>query len=142
MCFGHAMTFSVINHTRQDETSHSPSRTGNCIPHAMMADVADTLRVRLKQAMEDRGLSASQLSMRAGLNRRAVKDIEEGRAIAPKISTVFALAEALNVPPSYLLGISDIPTDLERQFLALLRQYDEDGQARLLEALRALAPRT
>lgn len=132
------MTNNVIDHIDQEQTSHSLSQCRGVISHGMV-QVTDTLRARLKIAMHDKGMTAAELSRKAGLNARAVKDIEEGRAIAPKISTVFALAEALNVPPSYLLGISDIPSDLEREFLSLLRQYDEDGKARLLAALRALA---
>lgn len=131
------MTFNVIDHILQDQSSHSPSQAGALIPHQMIP-VTDTLRARLKMAMQEKGMTAAELSRKAGMNARAVKDIEEGRAIAPKISTVFALAQALNVPPSYLLGLADVPSDLEKQFLDLLRQYDPDGQERLLKALQAL----
>lgn len=130
-------SFSVKIHTPQAETSHSPSRGVNAICSGMV-EVDDVVRARLKQERERQGVSASQLSVRAGLNRRAVTDIEEGRAVAPKITTVFALAEALGVSPSYLLGLTDVPTDLEREFLAFLRQYDRSGQEQLLKGLRAL----
>ena len=97
----------------------------------------EVFRQNLLRVMKSRGLKAAQLSRLAGLNPRAVKDIEEGRAQSPKLSTVFALADALEIDPGELIGLGP-----RHQLLAdlaeYLAKYSKDDQARLLEALRNL----
>lgn len=108
------------------------------MPTAM--DVNETFRRKLIEAREARGLNAAELSRRAGLNVRAVKDIEERRAQSPKLSTACALAGALGVDVSEL--IDPAPRHLlARELMDFLSQYDEESQLQLLSALRAIAPR-
>lgn len=100
----------------------------------------ETFRRNLLAAMAEQGLTAAGLSRAAGLNPRAVKDIEEGRVSSPRLSTVFALAEALDLDPGEMLGLG--PRDKIRRELALyLSQFDEDEQESLLSALKLLKPR-
>lgn len=68
-------------------------------------DVSEIFRANLLQILKDRKVSAASISRKAGLNIRAVKDIEERRAKSPRIQTVFKLAEALEVPAQELLGL-------------------------------------
>ena len=68
-------------------------------------DVSEIFRANLLQVLKDRKVSAASVSRKAGLNIRAVKDIEERRAKSPRIHTVFKLAEALDVPAQELLGL-------------------------------------
>lgn len=99
-------------------------------------DENDHFRRNLLAAMKDQGLSEAELSVRAGLNRRAVTDIREERTRSPKLSTVFALAKALGLDPGEMMGLGPrhkVQADLA-EFLA---QYGEDEQARLLDAIRA-----
>lgn len=103
-------------------------------------DANETFRRNLTAARQAKGLSAAVLSRMAGLNDRAVKDIEEGRAQSPKLSTVFALADALEVDPGSLMGLPPRPK-LVGELVAFLEQFDEDQQARLLAALAAIPPR-
>ena len=103
-------------------------------------DENETFRENLLRAMVDQGLKAAELSKRAGLNPRAVKDIEERQAISPKLSTVFALARALNADPGELMGLGPRPR-LARELLEFLSAYDLEEQERLLQALSALPTR-
>jgi transcriptional regulator with XRE-family HTH domain len=103
-------------------------------------DASHLFRANLLRLMAEKGLRAAEVSKRAGLNARAIKDIEEGRVVSPKLSTVFALAKALGADPGEMIGLgprSQVLPELQ-QFLA---QYDEDEQAQLLQALSALPPK-
>ncbi|MGY6704607.1 helix-turn-helix transcriptional regulator [Roseinatronobacter sp.] len=68
-------------------------------------DESEVFRRNMLSFMKIRGLSAAGLSRKAGLNPRAVKDIEERRTGSPRLSTVFNLARALEVPVEVLLGL-------------------------------------
>lgn len=119
----------------QYETSHS-QRFGSHGIYALVQNI-DVFRVNLLREMQSKGLKAAQLSRLAGLNPRAVKDLEEGRAASPKLSTVFKLAEALEVDPGELMGLGRRP-NLRADLVDFLAQYSEEDQARLLEALASL----
>lgn len=98
---------------------------------------SDFFRASLEQLRRQRGLSAAGLSRLAGLNPRAVTDIEEGRADSPKLSTAFALARALGADPAEMMGLGP-RVDLVPELAAYLAQYDESEQEQLLRALSAL----
>ena len=88
-------------------------------------------------ALDETGMSEAELSVKAGLNRRAVTDLREGRVRSPKISTVFALARALGKDPGEMLGLGprlQVQADLARY----LSEYDEAQQVQMLRALQAL----
>ena len=100
-------------------------------------DEGDILRTNLERLMAERDLNPARLSIQAGLNRRAVSDILEGRAQSPKLSTVFKLARGLACHPGELLGLgAQIP--LAPSLAKLLSQYDPADQERLAEALQNL----
>lgn len=94
-------------------------------------------RENLLAAMRESGMSAAELSRRAGLNARAVKDIEENRVRSPKLSTVFALSKALNRDPGEMMGLGPRPK-VRDDLAAFLSQYPEDEQERFLSALRLM----
>ena len=100
-------------------------------------DVSETFRSNLLAAMRERDMTAAGLSKAAGLNVRAVKDIEERKTASPKLSTVFALARALNADPAELMGLRP-RYQLKADLVAFLSQYDEADQERLLQALASL----
>lgn len=94
-------------------------------------------RDNLLSAMREQGMNAASLSRAAGMNARAVKDIEEGRVRSPKLSTVFALAKALNRDPGEMMGLG--PRQKVQSDLAdFLSQYSEEDQERLLSAIRLM----
>lgn len=72
----------------------------------VVVDVSEIFRANLLQLLKDRKISAASVSRKAGLNIRAVKDIEERRAKSPRIITVIKLAQALEVPAQDLLGLA------------------------------------
>jgi len=98
---------------------------------------SDVFRRNLLVAMAEKGLSAAELSRKAGLNARAVKDIEERRTVSPKISTVFALSRALDRDPGEMIGLGPRPA-LNGKLVAFLSRYSEADQERFLAALSLL----
>lgn len=134
---GHVPKTNVIFHTWQAETSHS----GIC-PDADKTpgmEESEVFRANLLAAMRDAGLKAAELSKMAGLNARAVKDIEERRTVSPKLSTVFALCRALNRDPAEMMGLGPRHR-MNKRLADFLSQYEEADQARFLSALELLTP--
>lgn len=97
---------------------------------------SEAFRANLLRIMAERGIAAATLSKMAGLNARAVKDIEEGRVKSPKVSTVFAIARALDEDPAVMLGLGPRPK-LRQELVEFLQQYTESEQAQILAALSA-----
>ncbi len=131
----HDPNASVKFHTAQGETSRLLETPLRRIPHGM--DVNDHLRVNIAPLRKARGMTPNDLAREAGINLRGVRDIEEGRSVSPKISTVVSLAKALGVRVSDLIG--DEPVDKLRQELVdFLLNYSLEDQERLLVALQAM----
>lgn len=132
---------SVKDHTRQADSladsSHATLQRHGFITWPM--DVSETFRRNLLALLAEKKISAATLSKAAGLNARAVKDIEERRTQSPKLSTVFALADALGVDAGALMGLPPRPR-LVGELVAFLEQLDAAQQERLLAALAALPP--
>ncbi|MGE3623255.1 MAG: helix-turn-helix domain-containing protein [Bdellovibrionales bacterium] len=63
----------------------------------------------LRKLMEDRGYNPRSLSLRAGLNATAVRDMLEGRSKFPRYDTARSLAIALDTTPVALMGDEDGP---------------------------------
>ena len=87
----------------------------------------------------DPDLNDAKLSLLAGVNRRMVTDMREGRVKSPKLSSVFAIARALNRDPGEMMGLGPRPK-IRSDLSAFLSQYDEDGQERILRAMKAFPP--
>ena len=100
-------------------------------------DVNEIFRLRLHAEMVAQGLNPASLSKKAELNRRAVTDLLEGRAQSPKLSTAYALANALGLSLDELTGKAT-QRSLAPRLAELLAQYDEADQERLAEAILAL----
>ncbi|WFE73793.1 helix-turn-helix transcriptional regulator [Roseinatronobacter sp. S2] len=105
---------------------------------------SEIFRKNLLHYMKLRGFSAASLSREAGLNNRAVKDIEERRTGSPRISTVFKFARALDVAQEVLLGLRDLDQDgrgaamdapVVNGFLSSLSQSERES---LLDSIRHL----
>lgn len=102
----------------------------------------EQFRKMLLQSMFEKGLNASALSRKAGLNPRAVKDIEERRIQNPRVSTVMSLERALEMTPGTLLGIIPSETEIDRSLLRLLGTLSREDQKRLFDFLAILRSRT
>ena len=94
-------------------------------------------RENLLSHMKDKGLKPAQLSKMAGLNPRAVKDIEEERIKNPRIQTVLALEAAMEQPFGKLLGKSI--DEIDSELLSLLGELDGATQKQLLMTLQSLS---
>ncbi len=129
---------SVNDHTWQDETSHSQGAPRSYKFESMNG--AKDFRDNLERIMLDKGMNPAQLSLRAGLNRRAVSDILEGRAQSPKLSTALSLASALGCDVGELIGLGK-RAYLVPELAELLSQYDQSAQEQLAKALAQIPQR-
>lgn len=100
-------------------------------------DVNEIFRLRLAAEMAAQGYNPASLSKKANMNRRAVTDLLEGKAQSPKLSTAFAIAEALGLTLDQLTGKAS-QRSLAPRLLELLSQYDQDEQEQLAAAISAL----
>jgi transcriptional regulator with XRE-family HTH domain len=62
--------------------------------------------------MEERGYNPRSLSLKAGLNATAVRDMLEGRSRFPRYDTAQALAAALETTPARLMSDGAIANDM------------------------------
>ena len=94
-------------------------------------------RENLLSHMKAKGLKPAQLSKMAGLNPRAVKDIEEERIKNPRIQTVLALEAAMELPFGKLLGksIDEIDNALTPECNTRLRSRHLEGGGFLLDVI-------
>ena len=100
-------------------------------------DESDAFRRNLARIIQERRLKPAQVSVAAGLNRRAVTDLLENRAASPKLSTAYAIAKALNEDLGEMMGLGH-SVRLVPELAQLLEQYGPDEQAQLAKALAAL----
>ena len=77
---------------------------------------------RIKQARKAAGMTQKELAEKVGVKFSAIHKYESGMIVNLKRETIAALAEALNVKPSWLMCMDDNPpqqrtiTDEELQF--------------------------
>ena len=58
----------------------------------------------LRLLMEKHGYNPRSLSLKAGLNATAVRDMLDGRSRFPRYDTIQAMAEVLQTTPALLMG--------------------------------------
>lgn len=69
------------------------------------------LASRLLLSRRDMRWNQIQLAEHSGVSRQYISDLERDRITNPGVEIVEALANALNVPPEYLTGWIDDPSD-------------------------------
>jgi DNA-binding XRE family transcriptional regulator len=87
----HNHTFAVL-YVGIGQEAAEPAR-----PEIMAALAAMTLGERIKIQRERAGLSQQQLATLAGLSVSMVSQLEQGKKPDPRLSTVLAIADALDV---------------------------------------------
>lgn len=101
----------------------------------------------LRLLMGAKGFNPRSLSLKAGLNPTAVRDMLEGRAKFPRYDTVESLAQALEVTPAQLMGgatthenpipaaapqtTNDEDLDLLTEIITRLQEVAEDHRHKL-----------
>lgn len=69
----------------------------------------DKFSDRLKKAMSAAGMKAIELHEKTGISKSTISEYLSG-GYEPKQKNIYKLAKALNVKPSYLMGLTDEPT--------------------------------
>lgn len=77
-------------------------RRGVKIPH-MVEREKSPIAQRIERRLEALGLSASAASLKAGLSRYAISNIQKNPSSVPRGQTLLQLARALETTPEYLL---------------------------------------
>lgn len=90
---------------------------------------------KIKQLRKGLGLTQTELGDRLGVKKNAVSKWECGRVEDIPTSTIKALANLFNVPPSYLID-DDSPFSIAKQ--ALHNFVDEITDEEAVRALRVL----
>lgn len=100
---------------------------------------------KIKKEMISRGISQNQLAKCAMISQSGLSSIVNG-AVSPKEETLRAIADALNVSVSYLIGDEQpartsepaLPRQ-EQAILLLFRSMNDNGQQVAMDMLRSLA---
>lgn len=98
-----------------------------------MTDIKD----RIKEALEAKGWSASELAKRSNINKGTISHYLHGNII-PKQSKIGAMANALGVSPAWLLGYDVNMKGEMLQPKVELYKLSGENQARLLAYYQAL----
>lgn len=87
-------------------------------------DVVRTVGERVRVLRDRAGLPQDRLAKRAGLSVDVVRALEQGRATGIHVHTLTALATALRVPISVLVGERPMP-NVDAALLAEVRRQVE-----------------
>jgi transcriptional regulator with XRE-family HTH domain len=90
-------------------------------------DDARALGDRVRQFRGERGLSLSALAHRADVSKSYISAIEHGEAPRPSGKTLYAVAEALGVTMSDLLGrrlLTEVQEDRPESLLEFAREHE------------------
>jgi len=69
----------------------------------------------LRLLMEQRNLNPRSLSLKAGMNATAVRDMLDGRSRFPRYDTIQALAEVLGTTPALLMGDNEAALEVSNK---------------------------
>ncbi|MGB9154797.1 MAG: helix-turn-helix transcriptional regulator [Alphaproteobacteria bacterium] len=79
----------------------------------------------LRHLMDEQGFNQRSLSLSAGLNECAVRDLLQGRSRSPRYDTVQALANALNTTPASLMNDDTVGTKIPLKRNAFYGHYEK-----------------
>lgn len=95
------------------------------------------IKDRLKKALDESGMSLSELANKSGINKGAISKYIHGHVV-PKQSAVGELARALHVSPAWLLGfnVNEDGSAVEAQLD--LEALTDENRVRVLAYYQAL----
>ena len=92
---------------------------------------------RLQQALIMRDMTAAELARRSGVDKGSISNYLKDKFM-PKQSAIGAMARALSVSPSWLMGY-DVPETKKAEAPVIdLNQLNENNKARLIAYYQAL----
>lgn len=97
------------------------------------------IKDRLNEALRMRGMTASDLSKKTGLNKSSVSRYLSGKSI-PRSLAIGLIADALNVSPTWVLGYDVTIDGKEIRPQIELYKLTSENQTRLLAYYQALSP--
>jgi transcriptional regulator with XRE-family HTH domain len=95
----------------------------------------------LRQLMAQQAMNPRSLSLRAGLNETAVRDMLEGRTRFPRYDTIRALAKALQTTPAYLMGDKEIKHEISKEKAEKIRMINTAPYHEKLDLLTEIIAR-
>lgn len=85
-----------------------------------------TFSERLKQSIEDSGLTLKELALKAGINKRTLENYVGSRQRIPTIEVGFRLAKALGVSVEYLVtGEKTVSNIAEKEFYVNYSKFEK-----------------
>lgn len=88
---------------------------------------------RLKECIEDSGLSYEQLEKKTGISRSSLQRYANGITAKIPVDAIQTIADALNVRAEYILGWDDIkPTPEDSELQEYLEELKNRSEMRML----------
>ncbi|WP_367607602.1 helix-turn-helix domain-containing protein [Legionella sp. W05-934-2] len=79
-------------------------------------NISEIVGERIRAARERQQMTSTDLAKRIGMSRQLITNWEKGRRL-PTLESIIALADSLNIPATFLLGVSDsLEVSNERRF--------------------------
>lgn len=94
----------------------------------------EKVKIRLLQALNNSGMTPAELARASGLNKSSVSRYLSGK-VEPKQAALFAMAKALNVSPSWLLGEEIAPDFVSKDELTVIIEQLSDKDKDTLKAI-------
>jgi transcriptional regulator with XRE-family HTH domain len=115
-------TVQVVNSSAKDmsEPGHRPFVKEMSEGHGPMVA---TLATRLRRARKEHNWSQQKLADRAGTTQAVIQKIENGKSLRPR--NIVALAEALEVEPSWLMFGASETAELSPEAIAVAKAWSE-----------------
>jgi repressor LexA len=75
--------------------------------------MTDDIGVRIRERRKDIGMTQEELGKRVGVTKATINKYETGIVVNMKRPTIEHIAQALDVPPGYLMGWTDNTTSVQ-----------------------------
>ena len=121
---------SVIN--IGDVTERIIEAAHKCIENEEMEKMITA--TRLCTAMRRKGISKAELARRTGLSKASITQYTKGD-VKPKQDRIYILSEALNISPSWLMGITDNEINFSSRVFSMVDKIDDKDTINIINKL-------
>lgn len=101
--------------------------------------LVQTVADNIQRVMKSRGMNPASLAREAKVNPTGIYDIMSGKSRSPRLDTIHKIANALNVPVSYLFEARD-EADVRNEIVDVFVQLPVQEKQRLLQTALAWLP--